>query len=125
MKVAIDFDNTLTEPHIEEMVKTLMNNGVEVYIVTFRYDDASHYKYNGRYQPANNDDLWEAVERLGLSKRVYFTNCKPKSDYLNDVGDFLFLLDDDERVIKDVTENSLTKVIHVDDYKKCLEICGL
>lgn len=32
MKVAIDFDNTLTEPHIEEMVKTLMNNGVEASI---------------------------------------------------------------------------------------------
>lgn len=120
MKIAIDFDKTLTRLDVQEFVQELISKGVDVYVLTYRYDNANFYKYNGIYQPYDNIDLWEVVERLGLSRKVIFTNCQPKSEYLNMTGDFKLLLDDDYRVMKDLTHNSKVIPIQVNSpsYKK-------
>lgn len=120
MKIAIDFDKTLTRLDVQEFVQELISKGVDVYILTFRYDNANFHKYEGKYKPYDNIDLWDIVERLGLSRKVIFTNCNPKSEYLNMTGDFKLLLDDDYRVMRDLTYNSKVIPIQVNSpsYKK-------
>lgn len=128
MKIAIDFDKTLTRSDVQEFVLELIEKGIDIYILTYRYDNANFYKYEGKYQPYDNIDLWEFVERLGLSRKVIFTNCQPKSEYLNMTNDFVLLLDDDYRVMSDLTHNSKVLPIQVNSpsYKKKIKkILGL
>lgn len=128
MKIAVDFDGTLTRLDVQDFISDLMCKGVDVYVLTFRYDNANFHKYEGKYQPYDNIDLWEVVERLGLSRKVIFTNCNPKSEYLNMTGDFKLLLDDDYRVMSDLTHNSKVLPIQVNSpsyKKKIIKILGL
>lgn len=116
MKIAVDFDGTLTRLDVQDFISDLMCKGVDVYVLTFRYE------------PYDNADLWEVVERLGLSRKVIFTNGNPKSEYLNMTGDFKLLLDDDYRVMSDLTHNSKVLPIQVNspEYKKkIIRILGI
>ena len=119
-KIAVDFDGTLTRLDVQDFISDLMCKGVDVYVLTFRYED--------EHQPYDNADLWEVVERLGLSRKVIFTNGNPKSEYLNMTGDFKLLLDDDYRVMSDLTHNSKVLPIQVSSpnyKKKIIKILGL
>jgi hypothetical protein len=92
MKVSIDFDKTLSENNVQNYVKKLLKEGIEVWVTTARFDDEmvkTHSPYH------NNDRLWEVVNKLGIPhERVHFTNMDLKADYL-DNKDFIFHLDDD------------------------------
>lgn len=103
--VTIDFDKTLTKSHVQKYCRKLIKAGIEVHILTYRYDDLHFHLYNGLY-PEINDDLYEVVDNLGLSRnRIIFTNATAKSTYLK--NSFVILhLDDDVRVMKDLTKNS-------------------
>ena len=39
MKVSFDFDGTLSRKDVQEYAKSLVNSGLEVWIVTSRFDD--------------------------------------------------------------------------------------
>lgn len=112
MKITVDFDGTLTRPHVQEFIKYLKEKGVEIHILTFRYDSAHYYKYGDLYpETINNHDLWDLAEELGLNRNVIFTNCVVKSEYLNSVGNVVLHIDDDYRVMEDLKHNS--KVIPI------------
>lgn len=93
MKVAFDFDGTLEQREVQEYAKQLIEEGVEVWVVTTRWDENHKHKY-----PLNAtlDDLWEVVDRLGIPRwRVRFTCMKWKHEYLNGTN-FVWHLDDNE-----------------------------
>ena len=92
MKISVDFDKTLSKNHVQNYIKRLISEGIEVWVTTARFDD-EWVKIHSPYH--NNDRLWEVVKKLGIpTERVHFTNMDLKSDYLVN-KDFIFHLDDD------------------------------
>lgn len=98
-KVSIDFDGTLSQLEVQEFAKELLDNGIDVWVVTTRYDENHLHKYAMDY-PATLEDLWEVVERLGIPRwKVRFTNMEWKYTYLCDT-EFLWHLDDNNHEIR-------------------------
>lgn len=113
MRIAIDYDKTLTRPDVYNYVQELINIGLDIWIVTFRYDDDNFHKYKGKYGDLGNSDLWEDATKLGIKNKVVFTNHTSKANILNKMGDFYFILDDDKSVMADITANSKVTPIQV------------
>lgn len=93
MKVSFDFDGTLEFQDVQDYALGLINNGVEVWVVTTRWDENHKHKY-----PLNAtlDDLWEVVDRIGIPRhQVRFTCMEWKYTYLNGTS-FVWHLDDNE-----------------------------
>jgi len=90
-KVSFDFDGTLATPEVQEYALELINQGIEVWIVTARYDE----NHKHRYLPNPTlEDLWEVADRLVIPRdRVRFMNMVPKHEYLHH-SKFLWHLDD-------------------------------
>jgi len=111
MKVSFDFDSTINIPAIEEFASTLIDRGVEVWIVTSRFDDVniteSHPSWMKAFQqPGTNDDVRETAKRLNIpSNRVIYTNMELKSTFLHGKG-FIWHLDDDWVEIKEINDNT-------------------
>lgn len=89
-KVSFDFDGTLEFQDIQEYAKELVNRGVEVWIVTTRYEDLSNYNnFN-----VSHTDLYKALEYTGIKKEhVHFNNMEYKYTFFKDKS-FAFHLDD-------------------------------
>lgn len=98
-KVSFDFDHTLSHPHVQEYAKQLLEQGVEVWIITTRYDENHMHKYAMDY-PATMEDLWAVADELGIPRHhVRFTCMEWKYTYL--IGtEFLWHLDDNEHEIR-------------------------
>lgn len=93
MKVSFDFDGTLSEPAVQEYAQELIVRGVEVWVVTTRWDENHKHKYP---MNATLDDLWEVVDKLNIPRwRVRFTCMQWKYTYL-DGTKFVWHLDDNE-----------------------------
>lgn len=93
MKVSFDFDGTLEFKHVQDYAKQLIGEGVEVWVVTTRWDENHKHKYP---QNATLDDLWEVVDKLGIPRhQVRFTCMQWKHTYLNGTN-FVWHLDDNE-----------------------------
>lgn len=93
MKVSFDFDGTLSEPVVQEYAQELIARGVEVWVVTTRWDENHKHKYP---MNATLDDLWEVVDKLNIPRwRVRFTCMQWKYTYL-DGTQFVWHLDDNE-----------------------------
>ena len=91
MKVSFDFDGTLEFQDTQDYAAELVAKGVEVWVVTTRYDENHKHKYP---MNATLDDLWEVVDRLGIPRhRVRFTCMEWKYTYLNGTT-FAWHLDD-------------------------------
>ena len=91
MKVSFDFDGTLEFKDTQDYAAELIAQGIEVWVVTKRWDENHKHKY-----PLNAtlDDLWEVVDRLGIPRhRVRFTCMEYKHTYLNGTS-FIWHLDD-------------------------------
>lgn len=91
MKVSFDFDGTLEFKDTQDYAAELIAQGIEVWVVTTRWDENHKHKY-----PLNAtlDDLWEVVDRLGIPRhRVRFTCMEYKHTYLNGTS-FIWHLDD-------------------------------
>jgi hypothetical protein len=91
MKVSFDFDNTLSRKDVQEYAAELIADGIEVWVVTTRWDENHKHKYI--FNPTL-DDLWEVVDRLGIPRHhVRFTCMEWKYTYL-DKTSFIWHLDD-------------------------------
>ena len=105
MKVSFDFDNTLSHPHVQEYAQKLIAAGVEVWVITTRYDENHMHKYSMDY-PASMEDIWDVVDRLGIPRyRVRFTCMEWKYTYLIGTS-FIWHLDDNEQEIIRAQYNS-------------------
>ena len=114
-KVSFDFDNTLSETKVQEYARELINRGIDVYVVTARYDDPHKHLW-----PTNtsNEDLYAIVNKLGLPlNRIIFCNMQPKYKWFENT-DFIFHLDDDHKEIENLWQAKNTNVIPV-NYLGC------
>lgn len=110
--VTFDFDKTLTRKDVQDFYKELTNLGVDCYILTYRYDKLHFHFYGNVYEPLDNQDLYDIIDSIGCCRsKVIFTNCKDKSEYLNSCNSVFLHIDDDYRVMLDLTKNS--KVIPI------------
>lgn len=91
--VSFDFDGTLSKPHVQEYAKELIARGLDVWVITARYDELHSHLYN--FNDATNDDLWKIIDDLGIPKwKVCFMNMNPKADYITNTK-IIWHLDDD------------------------------
>lgn len=116
MKVSFDFDGTLERESVQKYAKELINNGIEVWIVTSRLTTENYIKqyftsqYNGELA---NKDLYDVAKELGIPEsRIHFTNFQMKSDFLKDKN-FVWHIDDDWCENRDILKNAQpTKAIN-------------
>lgn len=90
--VSFDFDGTLSKPIVQKYCKELIARGIDVWVVTSRYDLLNFHRYS---HFATHNDLFEVLEEVGLPKwKVVFTNFINKAEYLKHTK-VLWHLDDD------------------------------
>lgn len=119
MKVSFDFDNTLSRTDVQEFAKTLIDNGLDVWICTSRLcpEKAPNNEWN--------DDLFKVANELGIPKsKVIFTNYEDKAEHLTD--DFIWHLDDDWVELNEINKQRNTVGVSVFGNsvwkQKCLKI---
>lgn len=101
IKVSFDFDGTLTIPYIQEFAKFLLQCGVDVYVITSRFDELHKHNCLGTIIGENND-LWEITDKIGIQRhKVRFTLMQPKWEYINGTKICLHL-DDDPIEVDDI-----------------------
>lgn len=109
-RVSIDFDGTLTKPEVQEYVKELIVKGIDVYIVTARYNEMLKHRYLAN---CTNDDLYTVIENIGIPlKNVVFTNMTCKTLVLES-SNVEFHLDDDELQLYEIHLKKSTHPISV------------
>lgn len=91
VKVSFDFDDTLDKEHVQDYAKMLVENMVEVHIVTARVSD----KY---YPLPVNNDLYNIAQKLGIKREhVHFTDGDWKVGFFIRNTGFVWHLDNDYR----------------------------
>lgn len=91
MIVTFDFDGTLSRKDVQEYALELISKGIDVWVVTSRYDELQKHRY--KINPTN-DDLWEVIDRLNIPRwKVRFTCMDYKASYLLHTNS-IFHLDD-------------------------------
>lgn len=105
-KVSFDFDDTLEHEDVQKYAKELIDKGIEVWIVTTRWEDPTKYSF-----PATNDDLFEVAKKLGIPKEhIHFNNMKYKGPFLNG-KEFVWHLDDNPEEVALLDRTDTTGVI--------------
>ena len=103
LKIAFDFDGTLTEPDVFFLAQRLIGCGHDVWIMTARIALDEEFieksKYYNRVPNRNvferNSDLFEIAKELGIPRdKIIFTNLNDKSAAYFEHG-FDLLFDDD------------------------------
>ena len=131
MKVSFDFDSTLDRPSVQEFAKELVNDGVEVWIITSRmsveYAKANLDQFTINRVDKANHKLFRVADNIGI-KHIHFTNAQFKINFLANQN-FLFHLDDDpDELIEILNSKDPCKPINVNhfeweyDCKKLVEI---
>jgi len=111
MKVSFDFDGTLEFQDVQDYASELIKQGVEVWVVTTRWDENHKHKYP---MNATLDDLWEVVDRLGIPRwNVRFTCMEWKATYLKGTS-FVWHLDDNDREFTECKRTEGCKVPMID-----------
>jgi hypothetical protein len=97
--VSFDFDKTLSRLDVQEYAKELIAKGVDVWIVTSRYDELHKHRYPNN--PTLND-LWEVADLVGIPRhKVRFTCMESKALYLL-YTNIIWHLDDDIVELRDM-----------------------
>lgn len=110
MTVTFDFDNTLTRKHVQDYFKSLVKKGVDVWLLTSRFDELNKHRY---HQNPTNDDLWKLIDELKFPRhKVLFTNFELKANYLKETK-VLWHLDDDLLELKSINNTTKTTAISV------------
>lgn len=112
-QVSFDFDNTLSRESIQKYAKELIDRGLEVWIVTSRYDEENLYKYNNPMW--DHTDLYKVADKLEIpSNRIQFMNMIDKYNFFLN-KDFIWHLDDDASELSMI--NSFTKTRGISCYR--------
>jgi hypothetical protein len=98
MRVSFDFDDTLEMESVQKYAAELVARGIEVWIVTSRFDLENYIKtyfttlHSGELA---NKDLHDLAAKIGISEdHIHFTNMMNKWLYFKD-NDFVWHLDND------------------------------
>jgi hypothetical protein len=118
MKVSFDFDSTLSRSDVQKFAKELVNEGLEVWIVTSRFDDETGMSKNWHWIKGQNQRLFDVADECGIKREnIKFTCMESKSLFLEGKG-FVFHLDDDDIELMDILETKDScRAIHVDHFE--------
>lgn len=118
MKVSFDFDGTLERLDVQEYAASLIKRGIEVWIVTTRYDANHDHKWADKFPDQEwadiytnhdgdpNHHVWGVAEKLGIPRHhVRFTCMEWKYKYL-DGTKFVWHLDDNPEEFTQAKANS-------------------
>lgn len=99
MKVSFDFDSTLDRKDVQRFAKELIDDGIEVWIVTSRmsveYAKANLDQFTINRVEKSNLKLFRVADNLGIKREhIHFTNAQFKINFLANQN-FVFHLDDD------------------------------
>ena len=102
-QVCIDFDGTLTRRDVQEYVRELLSRNIDVWILTYRFDELHMKQWQGSAFNHNyNKDIFHIADYLGIPyHKIIFTNMQSKAEYLKGT-DVIFHLDDDEFTVEDI-----------------------
>ena len=119
MKVSFDFDSTLDRPSVQDFAKKLVNDGIEVWIVTSRisieYAKSNLDEFSLSRINKSNNELFRVADKIGIkSEHIHFTNTQFKSDFLSNKN-FIFHLDDDS--------DELIAILESGDSCKPVNVC--
>lgn len=121
MRVSFDFDGTLTNPVIQQYARELVIKGIDVFIVTGRYNELLRVMNSDK----TNDDLFDLADEIGIPhKHIIFTNRADKSYTLGGSG-LVWHLDDDLNALNDINRYSDVKGVWIGDSEwkeKCEEL---
>jgi menaquinone-dependent protoporphyrinogen IX oxidase len=107
LKIAFDYDDTLTEPLLFKLAQHLISKGHDVWIMTAR---SNFEQYAERFKRVNlampiteaffnaeyHKDLFETAKQLKIEDKIIFTNLADKKTYF-DKYQFDILFDDDAK----------------------------
>lgn len=107
--VCFDFDHTLSKEHVQEYAVELISRGVDVWVLTSRYDELHKHLYT--FNPTN-EDLYTVVDKIGIPRhKVMFTNMNWKAEYLAGTHVTWLLDDNPEELIQ--IRNSKIKTVGI------------
>jgi hypothetical protein len=111
MRVSFDFDGTIELEEVQQYAKELIRRGVEVWIITTRYDSNHKHRWLDKfpgmewakmYERNDSDpnfNVWGVAEWLGIPRHhVRFTCMEWKYTYLTGTK-FVWHLDDNKEEI--------------------------
>lgn len=88
--ISVDYDSTLNVKSVEHFIKTLMNEGLDVYICTSRGKEGVDFRGSDF-----NDDLYETAKTLSIPKdKIIFTTYELKYSFLESLNVILHIDDD-------------------------------
>jgi hypothetical protein len=122
MKVSFDFDSTLDRPSVQDFAKELVNDGIEVWIVTSRisieYAKSNLDEFSLSRVNKSNNELFRVADNLGIKREhIHFTNTQFKSDFLSNKN-FIFHLDDDsDELIAILESGDSCKPVNVNHFE--------
>lgn len=106
--VSFDFDNTLSRLDVQQYAKELIARGVEVYVLTSRYDELHKHRY--KHNPTL-EDLYKVTDGVGIPRnRIRFQIMRDKSEYLYGTN-VLWHLDDDWLEVNQINKETKVKGI--------------
>ena len=118
IKVSFDFDSTLSKPNIQEYAKSLIEKGIEVHIVTDRFEDTTRCAYTNEY-------LFNVVNKLGINKNnIHFLNMTDKYKFFLNNPDFIWHLDDDDIAMEFINDETNVICVHNNKIVDCAKICN-
>lgn len=119
IKVSFDFDKTLGCKEVQEFAKSLIDMGVEVWIVTRRYDCIDKYSPLELIQwgitnlVKEHQDLFDIAYELGIpTERIVFMNNKSKTEFFIENQDFLWHLDDNYGELTEIIATTNIAGVH-------------
>lgn len=114
MNISFDFDNTLTQPDVQDFVRYCIDRNLSVWIITAR---------NGGLYDTHNKDLYTVVTKLNIDpNKVIFMNHDDKYKFVSD-KQFLFHLDDDFLEIELINENTNCLGVYKHNSVDWVEVC--
>ena len=118
MKVSFDFDSTLDRPSVQEFAKELVNDGIEVWIVTSRCTAEYATEKGWHWVDEQNHKLFKIADNIGIKREhIIFTNHVSKSEFIKGKN-FIFHLDDDsDELIEILNSKDPCKPINVNHFE--------
>lgn len=118
LKVSFDFDSTLAKTNIQDYAKSLIEKGIEVHIVTDRFEDTTKCAYT-------NDYLFKVVNKLGIDREnIHFLNMTDKHKFFLDNPDFIWHLDDDDIAMDFINDETKVMCVFNDKTIEWENICN-
>jgi len=94
--VTFDFDGTLSTLKVQQYARELIARGIDVWVVTRRYDNLHIHNYNDISEHnIDNADLYAVLDAVGIPRwKVHFTNMEYKANFFINTN-VIWHLDDD------------------------------